>query len=114
MSITKTLSNKDLSSEEKLANVAEVIGTLRKSYGNSETEIKSVKINTAHGWLPFEHLENDSKVEILLNEALSIKSTAIAEVENNPAIVLNKKVEELLATSAVFANASAETEFDVL
>ena len=114
MSITKTLSNKDLSSEDRLSQVAEVIGTLRKSYGNAKSDIPSVKVNTTHGNLPFEHLESDSKVEFLLNEALNIKAKAIAIVEENPGIVLNKKVEELLATNALFANASSDSEFDVL
>ena len=114
MSITKTLSNKDLSSEKKLANIAEVVGTLRESYGNSDVKIEDVKINTTHGVLPFSHLEDDSKVEALLNEALNIKTAAIAAVEDNPGVVLNKKVEELIATSPLFANASADSEFDVL
>tara|TARA_R110000744_G_scaffold170264_2_gene288399 strand:- start:6442 stop:6786 length:345 start_codon:yes stop_codon:yes gene_type:complete len=114
MSITKILGNKELESSVKLTQVAEIIGTLRKSYGNSDSKIPSVKVNTTHGNLPFEHLEDNSKVEILLNEALNIKATAIADVEANPGVMLNKKVEEMLATSPLFANASAETEFDVL
>ena len=114
MSITKTLSNKDLSAEDKLTRVAEVVGTLRKSYGNGDAEIKDVKVATTHGNLPFSHLEDDAKVEILLNEALNIKTQAIAAVEDTPGIVLNKKVEELIATNPLFANASAESEFDVL
>ena len=114
MSITKILSAKDVTSEDKLSKVADIIGTLRESYGNADTEIPSVKVSTTHGNLPFEHLEDDSKVEILMNEALNIKSTAIAAVEDNPGIVLNKKVEELLATSPLFANASGGTEFTVL
>lgn len=114
MSITKTLTDKALSSAEKLEQVASVIGTLRSTYGNADTDIPSIKVNTSHGWLPFEHLEDDSKVELLLNEALNIKASAITAVENNPGIVLNKKVQELLATSALFANASADSEFDVL
>ena len=114
MSITKTLSNKDLSAEEKLSAVAEVVSILRKSYGNTDVKIEDVKFNTSHGMLPFSNLEEDSKVEALLNEALNIKSTAITAVEDNPGIVLNKKVEELIATSPLFANASAETAFEVL
>ena len=114
MSITKTLSDKDLSAADKLTSIAEVVGTLRKSYGNSEVKIEDVKVNTPHGYLPFSNLEDESKVEILMNEALSIKATAIATVEDNPGVVLNKKVEELIATSALFANASADTGFSIL
>lgn len=114
MSITQTLSSKTLTSAEKLTSVAEVVGTLRETYGNSKTVITDVKVNTTHGMLPFSHLEEDAKVETLLNEALKIKSQAIAAVEDTPGIVLNKKVQELIATNPLFANASAESEFDVL
>jgi hypothetical protein len=114
MSITTVLQNKETSAETKLASVAETIGALRESYGNSKAKIEDVKVSTTHGSLPFSNLEPDSKVEILLNEALNIKVSAIAAVEDNPAIVLNKKVEELLATNSLFANASAASAFDVL
>lgn len=114
MSITTILQDKETSAETKLEQVAGITSVLRESYGNSDTEIADVKVNTTHGVLPFSYLEPDSKVEILLNEALNIKSSAIAAVENNPAIVLNKKVEELLATNPLFANASTASVFDVL
>ena len=114
MSITKTLADKNISAEDKLEKIAEVVGTLRKSYGNSDIKIADVKVNTSHGMLPFSNLDDDSNVEALLNEALNIKSTAIACTEENSGIMLNKKVEELIATSALFANASADTGFTVL
>lgn len=114
MSLTQVLQNKDMSADDKLDSVNATITTLRAAYGNSDKDIKDVKINTAHGMLPFSHLEPDSKVEALLSEALSIKSRAIAAIEDNPGLVLNKRVAEMLATSAIFANASAQSEFDVL
>ena len=114
MSITKILADKELTAADKLDQVAAIVGTLRTSYGNAEVEIKDVKVNTTHGNLPFSNLEDDSKVEALRNEALNIKATAIAAAENTPGVVLNKKVEELIATSPLFANASADTGFDVL
>ena len=50
----------------------------------------------------------------ILKTHARIKAKAVAIVEENPGIVLNKKVEELLATNALFANASSDSEFDVL
>ena len=114
MSITKILGNKDLASSEKLEKISDIVGTLRSSYGNDKAEIKDVKVNTSHGLLPFSNLEDDSKVEVLLNEALNIKAKAIAAVEDTPGTMLNKKVEELVATNSLFANASADSGFDVL
>lgn len=114
MSITKILGNNDLTDTEKLEQVAAIVTGARESYGNAEVEIPVTKINTPHGYLPFEHLEDDSKVALLLNEAISIKASAIAAEENQPGTVLNKKVEELLATNPLFTNASAGSEFSYL
>jgi hypothetical protein len=114
MSITKILGSKDVSADDKLEQVAKIVAGARESYGNSDTVIEAVKVNTPHGNLPFTHLESDSKVEILMNEALNIKAKAIAAVEDNKGVVLNKKVQELIATNVFFANVSAGTEFEYL
>lgn len=114
MSITKILANKNLSDEEKLEQVAEIVASARESYGNKDVVIADKKVDTTHGALAFSHLEDESKVQILMNEALCIKSSATAFAENNEGSVLNKKVEELLATNAFFANVSTGTEFSYL
>ena len=114
MSITKTLNNKDMADADKLAAVAEAIAGVREAYGNTDAEIPVMKCDTSHGRLAFNHLEDDSKVSILRNEALNIKTSAIAYVEDNPGSVLNKKVQELLATNPYFTNVDAGTEFEYL
>ena len=114
MSITKILNNEDMSAADKLEKVAEIVAGARSEYGNADAEIPAVKVGTTHGALPFTHLEDDSKVEILRNEAMGIKAKAIAFVENNPGTVLNKKVQELLAINPFFANVAAGTEFEYL
>jgi len=114
MSITATLMNKDLEATVKLASVAEVVTALRESYGNTDAKVEDVKVNTTHGALPFSNLEPDAKVELLLNEALNIKSQALGAVENNSGVMLDKEVERLIATNSLFANASAKSAFSVL
>lgn len=114
MSITKTLTNKDLPAEEKLKNVAELVAQARESYGNTDIEVEIPAQNTCYGLIPFTHLEDDSKVEVLLNEAMKIKAKAIAFVEATSGAVLNKKVEELLATNPYFCNVAAGVEFGYL
>ncbi len=114
MSITNILQDKEMAAGDKLEKVSGIITKLRKSYGNADAKIEDVKVNTSHGMLPFSHLEPDSKVEALLNDALNIKASAIAAAENTPGLVLNKKVEEMLATNPLFANASAASAFDIL
>lgn len=114
MSITKILSDANLTSQQKLEKVAEIVADVRESYGNAGVDLPDIKVNTAHGYLPFSNLENDSKVEILMNAALGIKAKAIAKVENNPSIVLNRKVQELIATNSFFANAVSSNGFDYI
>ena len=114
MSITKILMCKDTESKEKLEKVAEIVAGAREAYGNADMEIECVKVNTPHGYMPFSHLEDESKVSLLTNEALNLKSKAISAVEANPGMVLNKKVQELLATNMFFANASTGTDFEYL
>tara|TARA_R110000851_G_scaffold134199_1_gene269376 strand:+ start:2335 stop:2679 length:345 start_codon:yes stop_codon:yes gene_type:complete len=114
MSITKILADKNLTADEKLDEVADIVAGARDSYGNSDADIPEVKVNTTHGNLPFAHLESESKVEILMNEALNIKAEAISAVENYPGVVLNKKVQELLATNVFFVNVSSGTKFEYL
>lgn len=106
MSITKILADKNLEAEDKIAKVGEIVAKARKAYGNSDTEIKDVNVNTAFGVLPFSGLEDDSKVEILRDEALKMKAAATQAVANTPGVVFGKKVEELLAVNPYFANAT--------
>jgi|TARA_R110000851_G_scaffold295072_2_gene449907 hypothetical protein len=114
MSITKILADKKTEDEEKLATVAEIVAKARGAYGNLDVVIEAGKVSTPHGNMPFAHLESDSKVSILLNEAMAIKAQAVAYVEAHDGTVLNKKVEELLATNPFFANVVTGTEFDYL
>lgn len=114
MSITATLMNKDATAVDKLEDVAKVVAALRKSYGNSDAKVADVKVNTTHGLLPFSNLEPESKVELLLNEAQSIKAKAIAAIEDTPSLMLDKEVERMIATNPLFANASAKSAFSVL
>jgi len=114
MSIIKTLQDKNMSDDEKLEAVSKVVAAAREAYGNEGLEIAVSKVNTGYGALPFDQIEDESKVEILLSEAMNIKAKAIAYVENNPGAVLNKKVQESLATNMFFANVSVGTKFDYL
>ena len=114
MSITKILASKEASDEDKLKSIAEIIAGVRESYGNADVEILPVKVNTPHGFLPFINLEDDSKIEVLKNQAMAIKAAAITFVEENQGTVLNKRVQELLAINPFFANVSAGTQFELL
>lgn len=108
------MNDKNMTDEDKLTAVAEIVAGARDSYGNAKEEIPAVKCDTTHGMLPFNSLEDGSKVEILCNQAMNIKSQALAFVENNPGAVLNKKVQELISVNPFFANVAPGTEFELL
>lgn len=114
MTIIKLLTKKDATAEDTLEAVADIVAGAREAYGNAKVKIADPKIETTHGLLAFSHIENDAKVEVLKNQALRMKSIAVEYVENNPGSVLNKKVEELLATNPFFVNVSTESEFAYL
>ena len=114
MSITKILSDEDLKDSEKLEKVAEIVAGARKKYGNGEEEIPDVKVTTAQGSMFFTHLDDNSKVAILDNEARNIKMSAVTYVENHPGSLLDKKVEELIAINTYFANVANGTKFEYL
>ncbi len=114
MSITKILTNKDTAAEDKLAAVAEVVAGARENYGNGEAVIAVPRCYTANGDMPFDMLDDDSKVAILQGEVAAVKARAVEFSEQNPGVNLNKKIEELLATNGHFANIAVGTKFEYI
>lgn len=114
MSITKILNDEKVTTEEKLQRVAEIVASARQKYGNEEAEIQSPVINTPHGAMNFNHLEDDSKVELLKGTVQYIKAQAVEFAEQNEGVNFNKKIEELIATNPMFVNISAGTKFDYI
>ena len=111
MSITQTLTDEKMASGDKLQNVAEIVASARKNYGNTEIEIESPKIETTHGSMSFIHLEDDAKVHLLRNEVAAIKAAAVECAEQYPGVNIDKKIEELIATNPLFTNIAPGTEF---
>ena len=114
MSITKILSNKDASAEEKLERVAEIVAQARAAYGNEDAEIDAPRVNTTNGSMPFDLLDDDSKVALLSGEVAYVKAYAVEFSEQTTGVNLNKKIEELLATNGMFANIDAGTKFEYI
>jgi len=114
MSITKILTKKDADPEQQIADVATVVAAARAAYGNEDTEIVAPMVNTPHGVMSFVHLEAASQVEILRGAVAGIKAEAVEFVELNSGANLNKKVEELLAINAYFANVGSGTKFEYI
>jgi phosphosulfolactate phosphohydrolase-like enzyme len=114
MSITKILTDEKLKAAEKLGKVAVIVAGARKSYGNEDFAVTSPEVNTASGRMSFVHLEDDSKISLLRNEVQTIKVKAIEFSKVNEGTNLNKKLEELIATSGMLCNVDSGTEFDYI
>ena len=114
MSITKILTDEKSSPADKLKAVGEIVAKARASYGNPDVEIKAQDVNTTLGMLPFVHLEDEAKVALLRSEVAKIKVSAIEATRQTTGTVLNKKIEELLSTNSMFANAGAVSDYDYI
>jgi hypothetical protein len=114
MSLTKILTDEKTSAEEKLEAVAAVIAGARENYGNADTEIPVPEVATVHGYMPFNVLEDDAKVELLRNRVGAIKASAVEYAAQNEGVNINKKIEELLAVDGLFANVSPGTKFEYI
>ncbi len=114
MSITKILSEKDTTAAEKLERVAEIVAKARDNYGNDSEDVKSPMVNTTHGSMNFNHLEDEAKVDILKSEVQGIKAQAVEFAEQREGVNFNKKIEELIATNGMFVNISSGTKFEYI
>lgn len=114
MSLTKILNKKDADAEDTLTAVAEIVASARKAYGNEDAEIAAPSVQTVHGSMPFDVLEADSKVEILRQEVGRIKAAAVEFGQQTPGANVDKQIEQMLATNALFVNVSAGTRFEYL
>ena len=113
-SITQILSAEKVDAADKLKSVAEVVAGARENYGNGDTVIECPRVDTAHGSMPFNVLEADSKVAVLRSEVAMIKAIAVEAADQNPGLNINKKIEELLATNGLFCNVDTGAKFEYI
>lgn len=114
MSIIQILSDKKTSDAEKLGSVAEIVAKVREAYDNTDSEVASVDVNTTYGATDFADLQDDSKVSILLNEANVIRAKAVEFGRNCEGANVNKELERLIATSAVFCNIVSKSDMSYI
>lgn len=114
MSITKILGKKDVDPSEKLEEVAGIVAKARESYGNTDAEIEVPMVNTTHGVMRFDLLDDDSKVDVLAGRVGSLKAKAAEFVAQTPSANMNRKIEELLANDPYFCNISAGTKWEYI
>lgn len=114
MSIIDLLNDEKLKASQVLAGIAEIVAKARAAYDNEEAKIPTAVINTAYGAMDFEHLEDDSKVEIIRGEVMRIKVLAVEAAKNVVGTNINKEIEKLIATNAVLNNIVSASRSDYL
>lgn len=114
MSITEILNTKDAKPVEQLTEIAAIVATARKAYGNTKEEIPAIEVNTVDGMMDFVYLTDETKVHLVRNEVQAIKVRALEYGKHVPGANVNKKLEELIATSPILTNLSTTVSFDYL
>jgi len=116
MSITTILKqdSKEVSATLKVSQIAELVSSVRSSYGNSDADIKAPSVNTTEGYVDLKFASDETKLFLIEREVSLIKIEAIEACKCNTAKVLSKVIEELVATSPTLVNISDTTDFTCL
>lgn len=116
MNMLEILNNdpKTMSSNDKLEKVGVIIASARKAYGNEGVSIESPDIETINGLSPLVHLSSDAKVGLAISVLNEIKMEAVEATRRQEGVNINKKIEELIATSDILVNISTVVEYDYI
>ena len=114
MKLSEILSNTESTDAEKVSQINAVVAKARAAYGNENLEISEPEIYTLSGLQDLAMLSDESKVAIVGLEIEKIKTQAVEFVKNTEGAVLDRKIEELIATSPLLANIPAKVESSYL
>ena len=103
MTLTEILQS-EASSTEKLSQLADVVETARKAYGNTEVEVETPYIPTLDGMVCMKYLDSDSKLALAERTIRIITIEALEACEANPALVLDREIERLIAADPILCN----------
>ena len=104
MKISEVFSSVELSDEDKVAAIAEIVKRARTNYGNLDLETEVPQVDTINGQETFSDLSNESKLVIAESEVDNIKIVAREFCYMFELGQLEKKVEELIAISPILTN----------
>lgn len=114
MKLKDIFTSKELTAAEKVAEISAVVNKARKAYGNTEKVIKEPEVNTCEGIQDLSMLDDESKVALAEREVQHIKIVAVESTKAKEGVVLDRKIEELIAISPILVNISKSTESDYL
>lgn len=116
MSISTILdtSEKEMSDEQKLKAIITIVSSARKAYGNTDMEIDAPYVATVNGNMNLKYLSNSSKLQEVRTVITDMKMHVMEAEESVQGVVVNKVIEEMIATSPVLVNISDTTEFSYI
>jgi len=114
MKLSEILVSEEIKDSEKVAKIAEVVAKARKAYGNDDKVITAPEVNTTEGVQDLAMLSDKSKVAIADSEIRRIKQFANEFTKVNEGVMFDKKVEELIALSAILVNITTTTESEYI
>ena len=104
MEIIETLNNEELSNKEKLKAVKDLVKEVRKTYGNDDLDITTVKVHTTEGLTPLSLLTNDEKVAVASQELKRIITRATAVTEATEGALFDRSFEAFVAVNPILCN----------
>lgn len=99
----------DASAEVKLQELANLVKDIRTSYGNTDIEVEVPYVTTADGMVELKYLDAESKVVLAGRQIKAATMEAVEECACNPACVLDREIERLIATNPIMCSLLANT-----
>ena len=109
MKILEILASED-TAKTKLKAVRTLVKSVREVYGNSDTEITSVKVNSVDGWVSIGLLTNDDKVAVATQAIKTCISQATVVAENVEGSVFDRAFEAAVAVHPVLTNLNEKSD----
>lgn len=101
---------KEVTTEAKLKAVTDLVGKVRKVYGNTDAEIPAVKVGSTNGMVSVNLLTTGEKVAVAEQEIRKCIAQATIVAENTKGAVFDRAFEAAVATSAILANINAKSD----
>lgn len=108
MTFTEILTS-DASAEVKLQELANLVKDIRTSYGNTDVEVEVPYVTTADGMVKLKYLDAESKVVLAGQQIKAATMEAVEECACNPACILDREIERLVATDPIMCSLLATT-----
>ena len=102
--------NKQMSPTKKITAIKGIVQDVRRKYGNKGKKLGKTVCNTTNGSQSIKYVSDEDKLALVVCEVDVIRSQAINDTECTKGVVFERRVEELIATSALLSNLGKKVE----